>query len=186
MTPDPATETATRSTDLHRFFRTHAPLVRQWARRFARTSSDADDITQDVFLVVQRHAESVWTMDNPRGWLLRTTFNVARHYWRRQARQLLKELAWRDAAPHWPAVDPVADLEAREVARRIRDVVATLDPRSAEIYRLAAVERLSNAAISILTGLSPVTVRVRRFRTRAVIARRCAALVQAPGSAVGH
>ncbi|HSS40249.1 MAG TPA: sigma-70 family RNA polymerase sigma factor, partial [Polyangia bacterium] len=181
-----ATPTADQSAELHQFFRTHGPLVRQWARRFARASCDADDIAQDVFLVVQRHAELVWSLENPRAWLVRATFNVARHYWRRQARQLLRELAWKRAAPQWAGIDPVADLEAREVARRIGEVVATLDARSAEIYRLAAVERLSNAAISIMTGLSPVTVRVRRFRARAVIARRCAALLRASDATVGH
>jgi RNA polymerase sigma factor (sigma-70 family) len=118
--------------------------------------------------------------------LIRATFNVARHYWRRQARQLLRELAWNDAAPQWPGIDPVADLEAREVARRIGEVLATLDERSAEIYRLAAVERLSDTAISMLTGLSPVTVRVRRFRTRAVIARRVATMMRASGSPASH
>lgn len=165
-TPDPGP-----AGDLN-LFRTYGPTVRRWALRFVRASCDADDIVQEVFLVAHRKAALIRSLENPLGWLLRVTCNVGRHCSRRHARQRRREVAWGHAAPPILANTLLRELEARDVARRVAEVVATLDPRSAELFRLAELERMPTAAISELMGLSPVNVRVQRFLLRGVIARR--------------
>ena len=78
--------------------------------------------------------------------------------------------------------DPLAELEAREIAQGISEALATLDDRSAQIYRLSQLERMSTTAISALMGISADTVRVRQHRTRRAIAHRLAAFYRLEGS----
>lgn len=168
--------------DIHRLFRTHGAAVRRWARRFARLPSDADDIAQEVFLVVYRRTDVLRHLGSPGRWLLRTTVNVAQHFRRTQIRQTRRDVSWELASRGRSPTDPLAELEAREVAQGISEALATLDDRSAQIYRLSELERMSTTAISALMGISPDTVRVRRYRTRRAIAHRLAAFYRFQGS----
>jgi RNA polymerase sigma-70 factor (ECF subfamily) len=168
--------------EIHRLFRTHGAAVRRWARRFARFPSDADDIAQEVFLVLHRRTDVLRHLGSPGRWLLRTTVNVAQHFRRTQIRQTTRDVSWELASRGGSPTDPLAELEAREIAQGISEVLETLDERSAQIYRLSELERMSTTAISALMGISPDTVRVRRFRTRRAIAHRLAVFYPFEGS----
>ncbi len=141
--------------DLHRLFRTHGAAVRRWARRFARIPSDADDIAQEVFLVVHRRTDVLRHLGSPGRWLLRTTVNVAQHFRRTQIGR--RRETSRGSSRRAVAARRIRSLswKRREIAHGISEVLDTLDERSAEIYRLSELERMSTTAISALMGISP-------------------------------
>jgi RNA polymerase sigma-70 factor (ECF subfamily) len=126
------------------------PLVR-YATRLLGDVDAARDVVQDCFLRLCR--QSPEELDGHlRPWL----FTVCRH----RALDLLRKagrmetldrktdaLARDDARPE-------ADLEQREEAARVRDVLAALPERQQEVVRLKFQEDLSYKEIAAITGTS--------------------------------
>jgi RNA polymerase sigma-70 factor (ECF subfamily) len=161
--------------DTAKLYRDYSAKVSRWAARLTRSSTDADDIVQEVFLTVHRRLPSLDRVHSPGPWLLKMTLNVARHLWRARGRSTKRERSWEaQCLPSVPA-SPLEELEMRRAAEQLETALASLDDRYREIYWLCEVKRLPSAKVAALTGLNPDTLRVRRFRARAQIAKRLAA-----------
>jgi RNA polymerase sigma-70 factor (ECF subfamily) len=161
--------------DTAKLYRDYAGKVSRWAARLTRSSSDADDLVQEVFLTVHRHLPALDRVHSPGPWLLKMTHNVARHFWRTRKRTTTRETSWEAECLPVAPPNPLEVLEMRRAARQLESALATLDERYREIYLLCEVKRLPSAKVAAMTGLNRDTLRVRRFRARQQITKRLAA-----------
>src|SRR5262245_26738345 len=159
-----------------RVFRDYAPRVYNLARRMLGNDADAEDVTQDVLLQVVRKLDTFRGESALPTWLHRVTVNAALALRRRRA--AAKELPMADplerlfpggrhAGPVRPW-SPAPDRQAldREARRLIEDAVANLPPIYRDVFVLADIEGLSNAAIGEMLGLSLPAVKSRLHRGR--------------------
>jgi RNA polymerase sigma factor (sigma-70 family) len=120
-------------------------------------ATEAEEIMQDSFLALWERWERVGAMDDPTGYLYRTSMNVFRKRGRRAALAVRKRLALA------PGPEPFADIDEQQ------DVVAALrklSPRQrAAVVLLDALDYSSEDAGKAL-GVTPGTVRGLASRAR--------------------
>ncbi len=74
----------------NRLVELYAPLLRAWLRKYGVQSSDADDLIQDVLLVVSNNLKSFDHNGRPgafRTWLRSILVNRLRNFWRARGRR---------------------------------------------------------------------------------------------------
>jgi RNA polymerase sigma-70 factor (ECF subfamily) len=157
--------------DTARLYRDYATAVTRWAGRLARSATEAEDIVQEVFLVVERRRSSLPPLRNPAAWLYRITANIVRRKWRDSSRHALAHTQWLEGFVD-ESPSPFDDLERRRQMERLDEALASLGSKDRRLLWLCDVRRLPTSRISALTGIKPQTLRVRRFRARMQIARR--------------
>jgi RNA polymerase sigma factor (sigma-70 family) len=156
MNPIPVS--SVRLDHVERLYRDHGAAVRRWAMLFSRSATDAEDIVQEVFLVVHRHRAELAGLRHPAAWLFRIVQNVARRLWRRRRRcravnpEMLDDLP--DASP-----TPFDVLAERRLRAQLEQALATLCERDRRLLLLA--DRRP----------APDLVRVWRHRARLRVAR---------------
>jgi RNA polymerase sigma factor (sigma-70 family) len=110
-------------------FTLHHRAVFRTARAMVRDAALAEDVTQEVFLRLYSHMDSVPSEELLRAWLLRVTMNVARNTIRGQSRSVAREdeYAKRADGAGWFTVEaPEEEYERRaeiEEARRALDKI---------------------------------------------------------------
>jgi RNA polymerase sigma-70 factor (ECF subfamily) len=156
-------------------FDQHKDAIYRFAWRMTGASDAADDIAQDVFLVLWRQPDR---FDPARGALRAYLLGVARN---------LRRKRWRDAH-RWEELDeerfvalPV-DVERRETAQIVADAVRALPPLQREALVLAEYEQLSLEDIARIVDAEVGTVKSRLHRARENLRRMLAPLK--PASAV--
>lgn len=152
-------------------------FVAQWSgrllgffRRLGAGRSEAEDLTQDVFLKVYRSTSTYEARQALGSYVLR----VARNAWidrrRRQAarpggstldagREDEPAREYRDPR----AEDPTARVERGEEARRLRAALSRLPATHAEVFELAVLQERPYAEIAELLGIPVGTVKSRVF-----------------------
>jgi RNA polymerase sigma-70 factor (ECF subfamily) len=147
----------------------YAPRIARLANRLlgytGNSTSNVDDIVQDVFLIALersgkfRGQSTLWT------WLTAITLNRCRKHWRRKR---LAEIARRLLSPGTERKSPPADQSALEDERdeRVRAAVAALPPRLREVVVLYYIQELSVEEIREIVGASRSAVEVRLHRAR--------------------
>jgi RNA polymerase sigma-70 factor (ECF subfamily) len=157
--------------DTASLYRDYGRKVSRWAARLTRSASDADDIVQEVFMTVHCRGEALDQVHSPGPWLLKMTLNVVRHLWRSRSRTSKREILWMSESPPNAPASPADELEMRRAAQRLEKAVAALPENYRMVYFLCEVEGLPSPEIAALTGLTPDTLRVRRFRARQQVAK---------------
>lgn len=152
--------------ELGGLFDLHAPALLRAAMRVTGSESDAEDAVQTVFLRLIRREESLDLAHPGVGaYLHRATVNAALDVVRQRRRARIDSAADADAEPHHEA-GPARQLAGRELADALRDAIADLSARGAEIFTLRYFDELSNQEIAERLGTSPGTVAVTLHRTR--------------------
>src|SRR3954453_2402536 len=174
----PATEEdlCTAPLSAEQVFYDYAPRVYNMARRMVRNEVDAEDVTQDVLLQVVRKLPTFRGEAAFPTWLHRVTVNAALSYRRRQAvRQhqhrpgaALEGLddETRAGPGGRPRPGPEAQLLTQETRRLIDRAIADLPPTYRDVFVLADVEGLPNAATAEALGLSLPAIKSRLHRAR--------------------
>lgn len=148
-----------------------AALVRselEWVwrllRRIGLSSADADDATQQVFLVAARRSDEV-RGKSARPFLYGTALRVAANARRtlRRRRDVPSE-----AVQAAVAGDPLPDelLEQRRQRELLDALLAQMSPELRRVLVLAEIEQLTAKQIAELEGLAPGTVASRLRRAR--------------------
>ncbi|HTR00974.1 MAG TPA: RNA polymerase sigma factor [Candidatus Acidoferrum sp.] len=129
---------------------------------FAHTTSD--DLVQDTFLRVLRHAGSYRGDGFFVGWLFQIARNVAANHWHQQADwQALED----DEDLQLPVAfehEPAALHEQAALERRLRRALLRLPRDSRELVLLARLKELSGEELAQLFGCSVSAVKVRLHR----------------------
>ena len=157
-------------------FRRRQAEVYRFALHMSGSAALADDVTQDVFLIVMRESERYRAgRSSVTAWLCGIARNCVRQRLERDAR--LERLA-EDDADQVPAVrpDPVRDLTRGERIAMLRRAVLALPVRYREVVVLCDLEELTYADAAAALGCAIGTVRSRLHRARAMLAGRLTAL----------
>lgn len=157
-------------------YREYAPRIYHLARRMLGNDADAEDVTQEVLLLVIRKLDTFRGEAAFPTWLHRVTVNAALAHRRKRASREDHELA--DPLDRFPgdgfhpgtvnrwSVGPEQLALDRETQRLIKDAIAKLPPLYRDVYVLADVEGLPNSEIGDLLGLSLPAVKSRLHRAR--------------------
>jgi RNA polymerase sigma-70 factor, ECF subfamily len=155
---------------LEAVYREHFDFVFRMAARLGGPGLDAEDASQEVFLIVARKLDTFDGSSLVTTWLYGITLNVVRSA-RRRLR--LRRLFERDDAPL--ADVPIQSVDRAEVREAHRIAYAILDklaPKKREVFILAEFEGLSCEEIAKVVGTKTETVWSRLHYARQEFARR--------------
>ncbi len=149
--------------------------VYRFALHMSGSESIAEDVTQEVFIVLMRDAASY---DPARGSLSAYLYGIARnHVLRCLRRDRLYVPIAGESDDHEEAVpeqliagnDPLGDLTRSETIESVRQAVLALPPRYREVVVLCDLQEMSYVEASDVLGCALGTVRSRLHRARALL-----------------
>lgn len=162
--------------------RYRGPLYR-FILRYCGNRADAEDLLQELFISVYRHAANYDARFKVATWLYSIALNVCRdHHRRRRLRRWLSLDQWsgtgtQEHAPQESVADPV-DVEASVISRdelaALARVIADLPHKWRTVLVLAAIEQRSHAECAEILGVSPKAVETRLARARRALRVRLA------------
>jgi RNA polymerase sigma-70 factor (ECF subfamily) len=183
--------------ELEAIYREHSATVSKWVRRLwgpgtAGGTVDAEDLLQEVFLVVQRRLGSFRAEAALTTWLYGITVLVVNG---RRKKERWRRFLWRRAEPELQleqaeAPGAQADFERAEASVLVYSVLNQLRERDRTLLILFELERLPGAEISAIVGISEPNVWVALTRARArfkqEFERRYGDFEPAEGEGHGH
>jgi len=151
------------TTQLERLFRDHHAMVLRAAYRYTGSMADAEDVAQAVFLRIA-HSGS-WQMANPESYLYRAAVNGALDLLRKRGRE--HAVCLDDEIPQGSNAGPERQREASELRAWLRQALANLDPKAAEMFVLRHMDGCDLGEIARALKTSRAVVAVTLHRTRA-------------------
>lgn len=143
-------------------FRRHSQSVYRFAYLMTGASGAADDVTQEVFIVLMREAHRV---DPDRGTLIAFLQGVARNYVLRYLRQNQRCTALEQVAV-------MSDLDRHLDSLRVRRAVLALPARYREAVILCDFEGFKQEEAARVLGIPPGTVASRLHRAHGLLSRK--------------
>lgn len=150
------------------------PYVWRSVVRLGVPRAQADDVVQEVFIVVHRKLESFEGRSKLRTWLYGITFRVARAHRIRSRRQGEGQILDAEQVHAPQAARPDERAENAEAARLVSVLLANLDDDQREVFVLAELEQLSAPEIAEALELKLNTVYSRLRLARAAFAEAAA------------
>lgn len=145
------------------------PRIYALALHLSGSASDADDVTQDVFVNAYRHIQHFQGRSHFFTWLYRITMNRALNAERLRGRRagvplddVRVEVAMRVDAPS----DPRLALELRETYAALLSGLDELSPALKSAVVLTALQGLSYEEAAVVLGTSPGALAVRMHEAR--------------------
>jgi RNA polymerase sigma-70 factor (ECF subfamily) len=176
-------ESAGATPDLREVFRLHVDYVWRMARALGLSSEDADDVTQEVFLVAHRRLGTYRPGASIRAWLFGITRNLVMHHRRgfsSRARHL-SAMASRDVAVETPE----RSLRVQQAAALMQSFLDQLDVDKRVVFVLGDVEGMTTPEIAEMLGVPAGTVSSRLRAARSKL-ERFTARMAARANARGH
>lgn len=152
--------------DLQEVFRTHLDYVWRLARTFGLAPEDADDVAQEVFVIVARRLSSFRVGAPIRAWLFGITRNVVMHVQRKQGRRMR---ALSIVARTEPAEEtPEHSARVRQAAALMQTFLDQLELDKRLVFVLVEIEGMTTPEIAEMLQLPQGTVssRLRAARQR--------------------
>lgn len=161
-------------------YRRHHAIVFRFARLMTGSQNAAEDIVQEVFLVVMRDAGRY---DPTRAALPTYLYGVARHQTRRRLardRQFVAlDGADASAMPIAAEDDPTTALERREELQMLRRAIVSLPRKYREVIVLCDLQDVSYSDAAAALRCAIGTIRSRLHRARCLLTQKMGRL--APG-----
>jgi RNA polymerase sigma-70 factor (ECF subfamily) len=152
---------------LVRLIARHGRGMRSFATRYLGTAGDAEEVVQDVFVTVWKHAAR---FDPSRGrvspWLYKITANRCIDYQRRSALRGFMGLNDVEELIASDTPDAEAAISAKQQLVIVRDGISLLPERQRMALLLKVVADLDTAAIADVMGGSPGSVEQLLVRAR--------------------
>lgn len=151
----------------------YRPRVFAFLLRMSRSRTVAEDLLDETWLRLVRHARSLRPDTRIGPWL----FTVARNlYWSHRRACVVEETREPELLTLWPASSswpsPFDLAAAGELERRVEVALASLEAKHREILLLVAHEGLTPAEAAAVCGISPENFRQRLSRARAALAEK--------------
>jgi RNA polymerase sigma-70 factor (ECF subfamily) len=172
-------------------YRRHQGPVYRFALLMSGSTTIAEDVTQEVFMVLIREGARY---DSSRGSLPAFLCGVARNYVLRVLErerpyiQLVEESEYIDsiAAPIMAAGnDPLSSYSRNEIARVVRQAVLSLPVRYREVVVLCDFQEMSYAEAAEVLGCAIGTINSRLHRSHALLLKKLRAFCESK-SASSH
>jgi RNA polymerase sigma factor (sigma-70 family) len=151
----------------------HGVTLRRFCARLAGVDGSAEDLAQETLLRAFRALPGLGAPERFEAWLLAIAANLARTWWRRQARWPLSlealELAYPDVpweglrSPVWAPDRIVEEAEQREILRRALEALPSAMGRAVALHYL---DGLDYQEIATALDVPVSTVRGRLFTSR--------------------
>jgi len=156
--------------------RPHFGAIYGAASRFAASTSDAEDLVQDVCLKAFQSLDELESMDYPRAWLLRVLYNLFIDGQRKNQRS---PLGLTQGTPDDDAIEFVASKQHQpdeQVDRmmqtdNILGAMKSLDKEQCVLLLMHDVEGYKLKELQSLTGLPLGTLKSKLHRTRVKLGR---------------
>ena len=152
---------------LEPIYREHSRAVIQAAYRVTGSAEDAEDVLQTVFTRLARRSDPPDLSGGALPYLRRAATNAALDIV--QSKRVKTSVPFEgvgEAVTPDPSPEPDSVYHGRELQQHLREVVAGLSRRSAEIFTMRYFEGLDNRAIAAALDTSPGTVAVTLHRVR--------------------
>lgn len=161
---------------LTRLFAEHYRRVLSAAYRITGNMSDAEDIAQAVFLRLGKGEFA--GVSNAGSYLYRAAINGSLDLLRRRKSAATEPLESAAGVPETRAgTSPEAEISNRELSRHLRQAIAELAPRAAEMFALRYVEEWSNREIAKVMETSRAVVAVTLYQSRSKLKKRLTELL---------
>ncbi len=165
---------------LDEIFQQHHTRVVRAAYRVTGNAADAEDVLQTVFLRLARRERPPGPPEALGPYLHRAAVNAGLDLLR--SRQRAKAVPLLDDG--WDGEDPSPGPEqqhaGRELKDRLRQAIAELSPRAAEIFTLRYLEGYGNKEIAQLLGSTQTAIGVHLHRSRGLLQESLASFVGDP------
>lgn len=142
----------------------YADMVYRLALLQVKNKSDADDVFQEVFVRLVRHADKLENMEHAKAWLIKVTLNCARKhfasYWNRNVYPVdeMEEMAVEESG-----------FERAEKGNSVMTAVRKLSPKYQGVIHLFYYEELTVGEIAKITGTKEATVKSQLSRAREML-----------------
>lgn len=158
-------------------YRRRQPGIYRFALQMCGSQQLAEDITQEVFMVLMREAH---TFDPARGSLGAFLMGIARHHLLRRLQRERFYVAMSEAPDNGglssqvlvTTVGPLDEMSRTEAIEAVRRAVLTLPERYREVVVLCDLQEMSYAETAEILGCAIGTVRSRLHRARALLIER--------------
>lgn len=152
--------------DFERVYADYFQRVSHWVRAFGGLDAEIDDLTQDVFLVVERRLAD-FRGGSMAAWLYgiarKTVSDQRRRAW---FRRWLRGVDPDELQAHGAIGDPSETLERREARRVLASILNQLSAVRRSTFILFEIEGYSGEEIAALEGVSVNTVYTRLHHAR--------------------
>ncbi len=157
------------------FFEYYYDRVYAHVAQLTRDRTSAEDLTQEIFIRLQKTIERLDPDRDPTGWVFTVATNVVRDHWRsagqrRRGAEVSPEAAGAHLLPH-PDPDVAAVLEHDEELRAVWAALDVVSTEDREIILLRDFEELPTSEIAGMLELNPDAVRQRHSRAVARLSR---------------
>ncbi len=157
----------------------HHQAVRAFARRLVGEAAAAEDLVQEVFLVLPNAARGFRRESSLRTLLISIAINHARHQVRAAARRR-RALARLAREPVVPVPSADCDAERRALAASLTQAMDRLSLKHRLVFLLCEVEQRTSADAAVLLGIPEGTVRTRLHHAREKLRRLLSAAEERP------
>jgi RNA polymerase sigma-70 factor, ECF subfamily len=158
-------EDARPAIDVAAIVEAYSTLLFRIANSVLRSSTEAEDVVQDVFLRVLQHRLSLADVRDMRVWLIRIAWNMALDRRRRKRPEQLDEIFANSLASAIMPADTAME-EAQRFQSVLREIERLPKPER-HVLLLSAIEELGTAEIAAVLGRSESAVRALLSRARA-------------------
>src|SRR6185295_17885891 len=143
--------------------------VRGWAESFTQDADDAEDVTQDVLILVHRRLPQFEGKSRFSTWLYTITRNVALDR-RRRAKRRERRLETMD--PPVETTETRVAFDENTLTSLVLKYFDELPARQREVFELSDIQGLSAPEVADRLGMKAVTVRANLFKARRTIRQR--------------
>lgn len=143
--------------------------VRGWATSFTDDADDAEDVTQDVLILMHRRLPQFEGKSRFSTWLYTITRNVALDR-RRRTKRRERRIESMDAPT--TAVETRVGFDESTLSQLILRYYDQLPARQREVFELSDIQGLSASEVAARLGMKAVTVRANLFKARRTIRLR--------------
>jgi RNA polymerase sigma-70 factor, ECF subfamily len=160
--------------------REYARLVYRVTYSVLRNHHDAEDATQEVFVLVLRHRSKLQKVGDRKAWLARIAWRVAI-----DRRKKAPEMSLDDAGTNsviFQIRSQLASAEefslGQEITELLESLIAALPDQLRNVLTLSTVQDLTPSEIAELLAISESSVRSRMFRARLLLKDKLTVLLE--------
>jgi RNA polymerase sigma-70 factor (ECF subfamily) len=143
---------------------THHAEIHRYVARVTARSSDADDLSQEIFIRAFRAHKALPPDANCRAWLFAIATNVCRNYFRGEKRRRLAYAAAGNEASVADPVRPDGRVLVDEASNRIDQIVAGLPMKQRLAFTMRKMHDLDYEAIGKSLECSEESARAHVFQ----------------------
>lgn len=153
-------------------FRANYGLLVGVAESLVRSRAVAEELVQDVMLILWQKHEALAVDESLRAYLYRATRNRALNHLRHE-RVKKKAAPLMAEPPSVPATGP-ANLAAQEIAAAVKEAMTHLPDRCREVFELSRAQNLKYTEIASTLGISVKTVEAQMGKALRILREQLA------------